>query len=297
MKYVITGSTGHISKPVAQQLLAAGHQVTVVTSNAAKVAEIEALGAKAAVGSVEDRTFLTQAFAGADAVYLMIPPKWDVTDWLGYQKQVADNYIAAVTANHTPNVVILSSLGAHMRKGAGPVDGAGYLEEQATKVAGTNFVALRPSYFYYNLFGQIGAIKHMGFITSAQPGSHKLVLTHTDDIADVAADRLLKLDFTGFTIQNIGSDDSHTWDEVAKILGAAIGKPELPYVESTDEQSRQGLLQAGLSPVIVEGYVAMGQALRSGKMEADYWQNRPAKLGKVKLADFAKEFAAAYNAA
>ncbi len=296
MKYAITGSIGHISKGIVQQLVAAGHQVTVLTTNQARVASIEQLGAKAAVGSVEDRDFVTRSFAGTDAVYLMIPPNVGVTHWLDYQKQVADNYVAAVAANNIKYVLVLSSIGAHMRKGAGPIDGPAYLEVALQQHPAVNVVNLRPSYFYYNLFGQIGLIKHAGIAGSAQPASQKLVLTHTADIADVAAALLLKPDFKGQTVQYIASDDTQTWESITKTLGNAIGKPELPYVEFTDEQSRQGMLQAGVSAVIAEGYVEMGQALRGGEMQADYWQNRPQTLGKVKLADFAKEFAGAYNA-
>ena len=69
MKFVITGSLGNISKPIASALVKAGNDVTVITSNQDRVKDIQALGAKAAVGSVEDAAFLTSAFSGADAVY------------------------------------------------------------------------------------------------------------------------------------------------------------------------------------------------------------------------------------
>ena len=62
MKYVVTGSLGHISKPLTESLVKAGHQVTVVTSKQENAAKIEALGAHAAVGSVEDVAFLTNTF-------------------------------------------------------------------------------------------------------------------------------------------------------------------------------------------------------------------------------------------
>src|SRR5665213_822246 len=102
MKYIITGSTGHISKPVTQKLIKAGHEVTVITSNSSKVKEIKILGAQPAVGSVEDRNFLIKTFAGADAVYLMIPPNYATKhkDWASQVREVADNYIAATEANH-----------------------------------------------------------------------------------------------------------------------------------------------------------------------------------------------------
>ncbi len=76
MNYLITGSLGHISKPIVQKLKASGHSVTVITSNSSKAIDIEALGATAAVGSVEDSGFLSKVFSGADAVYLMIPPNF-----------------------------------------------------------------------------------------------------------------------------------------------------------------------------------------------------------------------------
>ena len=100
MNYVITGSLGHISKPIVQKLKSSGHSVTVITSNSSKVKDIEASGAVAAVGSVEDNNFLKKAFAGAQAVYLMIPPKWALSgSWLDFQKKVIQNYI---TTTSTP---------------------------------------------------------------------------------------------------------------------------------------------------------------------------------------------------
>ena len=176
MNYVITGSLGHISKPLVQQLVQAKHHVTVITSRAENAAAIEALGATAAVGSIEDATFITNTFAGADAVYLMIPPKWSVDNWYAYQQQVADNYVAAIKQNNIPHVVLLSSIGAHLRKGAGPIDGLGYLEEQLNTLTNTHSLFLRPSYFFYNLFTQIDLVKNAGIFGSNFSGNEKLVL-------------------------------------------------------------------------------------------------------------------------
>lgn len=297
MKYVITGSLGHISRPVVEKLVAAGHDVTVVSSSADRKADIEALGAKAAIGHVDDQVFINATFVGADAVYLMIPPTYAVADWQTYLRKVGDVYAAAVKENGIKQVVVLSSIGAHMGKGAGPVDGLAYLENKLNELGDVNAVYLRPSYFFYNLFQQVNLIKHVGIVTSTQPADHKLILVATSDIADVAAEKLLALGFKGKSVQYIASDDSNTWADIAKALTEAVGKQGVPYVESTDEQSMVGMLQAGLPATNAEGYLAMGQALRSGEMEADYWLNKDkAVIGKVKLADFAKQFAAAYNA-
>lgn len=294
MHYVITGSLGHTGKPITEGLVKAGHTVTVVTSKSETVAKIEALGAKAAVGDVADAAFVQTAFADADAVYLMIPPKMDTTDWRGYQNQVSDNYIAAIKANDIRFAVLLSSVGAHKGQGTGPVDGLHDLEEKLKTVEWLNVKALRPSYFMQNLFGMVGMVKGMG-IMGGNFGDDPLVLVHTNDIAEAALDELLRLDFTRFQVRYIAGDEK-TGSEIAQILGSAIGKPETPWIVFSDEQNTQGMLQAGLNEEIAKNYTEMGASLRDGSMQADYMANRP-KLSKTKLNDFAKnEFAPAFQA-
>src|SRR5512143_969512 len=123
MKYVITGSLGNISKPVVQKLINAGHDVTVITSKQKNATAIEALGAKAAVGSVEDPAFLTKTFTGADAVYTMVPPTYAATNWKGWIGGIGKNYADAINAAGIRYVVNLSSIGAHRNDGVGPVSG------------------------------------------------------------------------------------------------------------------------------------------------------------------------------
>ncbi len=295
MHYVITGSIGHTGKPITEGLVKAGHTVTVITSKPDNVAAIEALGAKAAVGSVEDADFLKQSFAGADAVYLLIPAKWDVTGWRAFQNRIIDNYIAAIEANNIRFSVLLSSIGAHLSEGVGPVDGLYDAEQKLAKVAGLNNKFLRPSYFMYNLFGMIGMVKGMG-IMGSNFGDDTLVLTHTSDIADVALEELLTLDFTGHQVRYIAGDE-RTGAEIAAVLGEAIGKPETPWIVFSDEQTMQGMIQSGLNEEIATGYTTMGKSIREGKMQADFFANKPATYGKVKLEEFAKnEFAPAFGA-
>ena len=140
MKYVITGSLGNISKPLTQKLVAAGHQVTVISSKADKIAEIEAIGAKAAIGSVEDLAFLTSTFSGADAIYVMVPPKWDAADWKKYIAQIGQNYASAIKSAGVKKIVTLSSVGAHMPEGCGPVSGIFYVEKALNELDGVEAV-------------------------------------------------------------------------------------------------------------------------------------------------------------
>lgn len=295
MKYVITGSLGHISQPIVTALVKAGHAVTVITSNQARAKDIEALGAKAAVGSIDDTAFLIKAFNGANVVYTMVPPKNDAPDWKAYIGQIGKNYAEAIKANHVPYVVNLSSVGAHLAEGCGPVSGLYRAEAALNTLKDTNIKHLRPAYFYYNLFSNIGLIKNLG-IAGSNFGFNKKEFPIVDpaDIAAVAIEALLHPNFTGHTVQYIASDEVSTAD-IASTLGKAINKPDLNWVTFTDEQSLQGALQAGLPEELARNYTEMGHAVQNGKMYEDYWKNHPSTLGKTKLADFAKTFAAVYN--
>ena len=294
MKYVVLGSLGNISKPLAEKLVAAGHKVTVISSKAEKAGQIEALGAKAAIGSVEDVDFLTKTFAGADAVYTMVPPNFGADNWKKYIGGIGENYASAIKASGVKNVVNLSSIGAHMPDGCGPVSGLYFAEKALSGLDGVNVIHLRAGFFFQNFLGNIGMIKHMGIIGGNYGEETKLPLVHPVDIADAAAEEMLKLSFKGRNIRYVVSDEKTT-NQVAAILGKAIGKPDLPWIDFKDEDTITGLVQAGLSEEIAKNYAEMGAAMRSGEMAAEYNLNKPTVFGKTKLEAFAPVFAAIYS--
>ena len=295
MKYVITGGAGHISKPLAERLLTAGHQVTVVGRNPENLKSLAAKGAKTAIGSVEDVSFLTKTFKGADAVYTMVPPQFGASDWKAYIGQIGQNYADAIKSAGIKYVVNLSSIGAELPEGAGPVSGLYRVEQALNALTDVHIKHLRPGYFFTNFFSSIPMVKGMNLLGSnvSTPGT-KIILADTNDIADVAATFLLNLDFKGHSIRYIASDE-RTPVEIASVLGKAIGKPELPYVEFSDEDTLNGLKQAGLPEEVAKNYTEMGHAMRTGPMVKDYWKNHPHELGRTRLEDFAKEFALAYQ--
>jgi uncharacterized protein YbjT (DUF2867 family) len=295
MKYVLTGGAGNITRPLALQLLAANHEVTVIGRNASNLEALVAKGAKAAIGSIEDKAFLTDTFRGADAVYTMVPPHLGAADWKAYIGSIGAIYAEAIKAAGVKYVVNLSSIGADLPDGCGPVSGLHRAENQLNSLEAVNILHLRPGYFFANLLGNIGMVKHMQIIGSNfGTKTTDLVLSATDDIAQAAAEALLALNFIGHTVQYLASDIRPV-NEIAKVLGAAIGQPQLPWVTFTDEQAKQGLLGAGLPEEVAANYAEMGAALESGRMSADFYRHRPATLGATKLEDFAKVFAAAYQ--
>ncbi|MBT1710093.1 NAD(P)H-binding protein [Fulvivirgaceae bacterium PWU5] len=294
-KYVITGSIGHISKPVVEGLVKAGKEVNVITSDAAKVSAIEALGAKALVGSVSDRDFVKRAFREADVVYTMIPPIWQTSDWRAAQNEVGRIYIEALQGSTVKYVVNLSSIGAHLGNGVGPVDGLADFEKMLNGLPGIQVKHLRPGYFFYNLITQIGLVNHAGILgDNFGSEGQKIPLVHTRDIAAVALEELLNVSFTGKSFRYILSD-YRTMQDAARVLGQAIDK-NIPWVVFTDEQALKGALDAGVPASHAGPFVEMGATLRSGRMQEDLEKHAPTP-GPTKLEDFAPEFRAAFTAA
>ena len=292
MKYVITGGAGHISKPLILKLLEAGHEVTVIGRDATHLKELTGQGAKAAIGSVEDSAFLQKIFADADAVYTMVPPNMGVSNMKGYIAQIGKKYAAAIRSNNIKYVVNLSSIGAHLSEGAGPINGL-YTVENEMNQSDANILHLRPAYFYANFLSQAPLIKHMNIMGSNFGGESKFIMADPGDIAEVAAEALLNLDFKGKEIKYVASDE-RTVREIASVLGSAIGKPDLQWTVFTDDQAVGGMIQAGLPEEIAKNYGEMGHGFSTGEIASDYWQHRP-QLSKRKLEDFAREFAEAYN--
>lgn len=292
MKITLTGSLGNISKPMAANLIANGHQVTVISSDADRKAEIEALGAAALIGSVEDTAFLTEAFKGADVVYTMVPPSYGNENYRTYIGRIGQHYADAILASGVKQVVNLSSVGAHLTEGTGPIKGLHDVEQILNKLKGVIVKHLRPVYFFINLYGNIDMIKHLDLIGANYSADTRKVMVHPDDIAIAAAEEI-EGSFTQPVIRYIAGDEFNA-SEIASVLGAAIGKPELNWVEFTDQQALEGMIQGGLSEEIAKNYVEMGNAISSGKLWENYELHKPAVMGKIKLEQFAVLFAGKY---
>lgn len=293
MKYVITGSLGHISKPLSETLIKAGHEVTIVTSNHKNEAAIKALGAKPAVGWLDDVKFLNETFKDADAVYTMVPPKMDTDNWKGWIAGIGKNYATAIKDAGIEYVVNLSSWGAHMPDGAGPISGLHYVEAALNELDEVSIIHLRPGSFYTNLFSQISMIKNAG-IMGANYGNEAIAMVHPKDIAKVAAEELMNMKFAGKSVRYIAGVEIKGAD-TAKVLGNAINKPDLQWIVFSDEQFYDGAIKAGLPEEIAKNLTEMGKALRTGEMGEDYDKHKT-ELSAIKLTDFTPEFKAAFDA-
>ena len=292
MKITLTGSLGNISKPLAQQLINNGHQVTIISSNADRKTAIEAIGAAAAIGSLKDVAFLTQAFTGADVVYTMVPPDFSAANYRKYVAETGQNYAKAIIAAGVKQVVNLSSIGAHLSEGTGPIKGLHDVEQILNGLEGVTVKHLRPVYFFINFYGVIDMIKHAGIVGANFDENTRMLLVHPEDIAAAAAEEI-EVPFTAPVIRYIAGDEVKSGD-VAAALGAAIGKPDLKWIEFTDQQALEGMTQGGLPVEIATNYVEMNNAISTGVLWEDFDLHKPAVSGKIKLTEFAKEFAEKY---
>lgn len=293
MKIIVTGSLGHISRPLTEQLLQKGHSVTVISSNPEKQKDIEALGAKAAVGTMEDIDFLTTTFMGADAVYCMMPPRQlSEPDYSMYGRRIGGKYAKAIRQAGIRRAVHLSSWGAELEKGTGFIIAAHESEKMLDELHDVAIVHIRPTSFYYNLFSFIPMIKAAGFIAANYGDEDGLIFVAPSDIADAIAEEL-ETPGTGRKIRYVASDEC-TCNDTARIIGLNIGMPGLKWKTLTNEQLQANLAENGVPEHAAMNIVELGAASHNGTLRKDYDLHKPV-LGKVKLEDFVKDFIFQFN--
>ena len=293
MKIIITGSLGNISRPLTEELVQKGHDIVVISNNAEKQAAIEALGATAAIGSLADTAFLTGVFNSADAIYAMIPPNFNVPDVLVHYEQIGKSYAEAIKVSGIKRVVQLSSWGAHLPGGTGFIVGSYRVEQILNQLQDVDITYLRPTSFYNNLFHYSQMIKQAGFIETNFGGEDRLAMVSPRDIAAVAAEELLSIPRKNNTIRYISSDE-RTCNEIAEVLGSAIGMPGLKWITLPNDHVKQAMLKNGLPEQVANKMIELNESIHTGLIREDYDLHQPTS-GKVKLEDFAKEFAAAFK--
>jgi uncharacterized protein YbjT (DUF2867 family) len=260
----IMGASGKTGRATAQTLLAQGEKVRVLARAKEHLADLVARGAEAAIGDATDARFLASAFKGADAVYTLLPPNITHPDFPAFQDQVGEATVKAIKDSRVKYVVLLSSYGAELPSGTGPIAGLYRQEKRLASVHGLNVLALRAAYFFENHFMSLPLIKHQGINGSAIKGDLAFAQVATGDIGDVAAQALRARDFKGSAIREMLGPRDLSLDEETRIIGAAIGKPDLKYVQFPYEAALDGMMSAGLSRSMASLYVEMSKAFNEG---------------------------------
>ena len=264
---VITGATGNTGKPAAEALLAKGEKIRVIGRDASKLQPFVQKGAEAAVGSVEDPAFLRKAFQGAQTAYLLIPPEMRTNDYRGYQEKIVAAYAAAIAEAKVPYIVTLSSVGADLTEKSGPILGLHNLETKLNAIQGLNVLHLRPAGFMENLFMSVQPLRTMGMLPGPLPADAMHAMIAARDIGAYAAERLHARDFSGSSVQELHGQRDISMKEVAAVVGNAIGKPKLGYMQVPFLMLEPALVQTGLPKATAALMIEMWKSMNSGALQ------------------------------
>ena len=266
--YVVIGATGHTGSVVAEKLLSKGETVRVASRDARKLDRLKQQGGETFVGDVTDASAMARAFSGADAAYLMLPPNMASPNVLAHAERVTESLASGVEKNGVRHAVVLSSIGADKADKTGPVLGLRNLEQKLEAISGLNALFLRAGYFTENILPQVGIIQQLGHMAGPVRSDLALPMIATRDIGAAAAELLARRDFQGKQRRELHGARDISYAQVAKIVGAAIGKPDLTYQQVPAAQIKPALTQMGMSPNMADLLLEMADALNSGYMRA-----------------------------
>jgi uncharacterized protein YbjT (DUF2867 family) len=262
--YVILGASGNTGSIIADTLLLRREKVRVVGRDAGRLHRFVRKGAEAFTANISDATALTKAFNGARAAYLLLPPITSRED----QERESDAIAKAVKDSGLRYAVYLSSYGAHVPEGTGPVTGLHSSEQKLNAISGLNVLHLRAAYFMENSLAAIGMIHGMGIFGHALLPDQKMPMIATPDVGDYAAQRLLDLDFSGKQTRELLGERDLSMTEATAAIARGIGKPDLRYEQFSYDQMQQGLEQMGMPPKKAAVYVEMFKAINAGVLAA-----------------------------
>lgn len=293
--FAVTGATGNIGSQLVELLLAGGHRVRALARASARLDALGARGAEAHAGSIDDASLLSAAFRGADGVFAMLPPDYAAASMRDRQREVAEAVVSAVAGAGVRKVVVLSSVGAHLAEGTGPIAGLHDFEARFAALGGVDVLALRAAFFMENFLHDIGLIRGAGIHGGAGAPEAKIAMVATRDIAQTAARRLVAGDFRAGAVQYVLGPRDVAFAEATRILGAAIGRPDLPYVQFGYDDTRKALLGAGFSESAADAFVEMYRGFNDGRIVPTEPRSS-ANTTPTSLEAWAPSFAAAFAA-
>jgi len=290
----VMGATGHTGQKIAETLLKGGQKVLALGRTEGKLAQLRRAGAGVLSGDTADAAFLARAFGGADAVYTLLPTDRRAPDYRAEQDRQGEAIVKAIRESGVRYVVALSSLGADLSGGTGPIAGLHAQEERLKRLEGTNALLLRPVSFFENFYDVLGLIEHEGINGDAVTPDLAVPMVATRDIADVAAKALTTRDWKGVVVRELLGPRDLSHSEATRILGERIGKPDLRYVQFSYADEAKALVQAGMSESFAHLYVEMTRAFNEGKVKPRAGRTLE-NTTPTRFEDFAAELARAYE--
>jgi uncharacterized protein YbjT (DUF2867 family) len=269
MKIAVTTPTGHVGNAVVDFLLGFGGDIRVVLlgRRPEKLRLFIERGAEAAIGPQDDVDYLVKATRNVDSLFWVTPPGYGSDNLRAFQNRLGKAAAMAIRTNGIPRVVNLSSVGAHLDSGIGPISGLHDVEGLLDAVA-INISHLRPGFFFENLLWQLDSIRKWGRISLPVSGSHKYPMIASRDIGRVAAARLASRGWIGHFVGELHGPADLSFDETAHILSKALGR-QIEFVRCDPQEARQAMLENAISENAADLMLEMYEAFDTGKLRTN----------------------------
>jgi uncharacterized protein YbjT (DUF2867 family) len=287
----VMGATGNTGREITRLLRDAGEPVRVMGRSRERLAPLEAAGAEPVVGDAADPAHLATAFRGADAVFTMSPYDPSALDYLAEQERTDRAVVEALRVARVGHVVALSSLGADLPAGNGFVASL-YAQEQRLRTLDAAVLVLRPGSYYENFAAALDTIRDFGEHADSVDPDAPVPMIATRDVAAAAAAALRARDWTGTVVRELLGPRDLSNAEATRILGAALGLPDLSYVQLPAEEMIVTLRRAGFSESAAALHVELGRAVADGTIVS--LQGRtPLTTTPTRFEDYAADLARA----
>ncbi len=293
--YVVIGANGQVGRKVVEQLSRRGAAVRAIVQ---RVEAGQALPhVEARVGDATDVAFLREALSGADALFTLTPPSFNAPSHARAVDRFGSAVLAAIAASDVRKVVNLSSAGATLPQGTGPIAGLYRNEQRLNSLATVDVLHLRAASFMENLLAKIGPMRQAGVFPDMADGDVPMPMVAAADLARAAADALLAPTFTGKSAAVLLGDRDYTMREATAILGAAVGRPDIAYVRAAPADAKAALIAHGFSPDVADQFEEMADALSRRRIQ-DTVTRTAASTTATSLQAWAREvFAPAFQSA
>lgn len=289
----ILGGTGNVGGKTAEIILKNGSDLRLIARRKDALAHFAQEGAEIMAGDAKDSEFLTSAFQNSDVVMTMIPGDWQSNNFAKHQDEISNSIITSIKKTGVKKIVFISSVGGHTEERTGVVAGLARHEKLLNQLGDVDVVILRPTYFMENFFGNIPLIKSMNINGGVLAPDIAFPIIATIDIANVASQYLLNPNFKGITVRALLGPKNYTMREASAILGSAIGKPDLQYIQFKPQEVISSMAGMGISEDVASSMVTLMTSMNEGlfnEEERNEWTTTP-----TTLEEFSSTFAYVYN--
>jgi uncharacterized protein YbjT (DUF2867 family) len=266
---VVTAPTGIIGHQVLEKVLASGEPIRVIARDPARLPAHVRERVEIVPGSHGDLDVVTQAFAGADAVFWLVPPDPKAKSVEAAYVDFTRPACAAFKSRGVRRVVGVSALGRGTAlAGHAGLGTASLAMDDLIASSGVSYRALTMPSFMDNLLRQVASIKSEGTFLLPLSGDRKLPSCATGDIATVAARLLLDPSWSGKGHVAVLGPEDLSFNDMAKIMSEVLGKP-VRFQQIPGEAFKARLTGFGMSEAMAQGTLDMMVAKNEGLDNAE----------------------------